>query len=269
MHARPWLARLSFACLAISCAIGMIAAVGTRLDAWDYSLGLFRLFPWCLGFAGVALILGFLWVIWAIAANHGEAARYGLAGLIGAILLLALPLYDISRAVSLPAIHDISTDVENPPQFVALKKLRLQAAREGGEITPASYDGPNLAKGPDGKRASTVSLQKKYYGDIHSRGDLTSPDKFFARAAKAAYKMGWHVIAVVPQEGRIEATDTSFWFGLTDDIAIRVKPAGVGARLDIRSKSRESFASSPFGPTDMGRNAARIRDYLKTITDTY
>ena len=61
-----------------------------------------------------------------------------------------------------------------------------------------------------------------------------------------------------PDAGRIEATDTTFFFGFTDDIVIRVKPAGMGARLDIRSKSR-------VGQNDIGRNAARIHAYVKRL----
>ena len=61
--------------------------------------------------------------------------------------------------------------------------------------------------------------------------------------------------------GRLQASDTTFLFGLTDDIALRVRPAGTGARLDIRSKSR-------VGVSDFGRNAARIGAYLKKIAGT-
>jgi uncharacterized protein (DUF1499 family) len=78
------------------------------------------------------------------------------------------------------------------------------------------------------------------------------------RAFFAVKKMGWHLVAFDPAEGRIECTDTSFWFGFTDDIVIRVMKSGEGARLDIRSKSRLA------GP-DMGVNAFRIRDFVHTL----
>ncbi len=269
MRLRPWLAKLSFAALAIAVAVGLTASLGTRLGFWDYRFGLFALFPWCLAAAALALVSGLAWVLWAMIANRGEAARYGIVGLIGAIALVALPLYDISLAMTSPQIHDITTDVEHPPQFVALLPLRQQDARDGKAVTPARYDGAQTARGPDGETAPISALQRKYYPDIHPRADLTSPQKLFDRAVKTAYRMGWHVIAVVPQEGRIEATDTSLWFGLTGDIAIRVKPAGQGVRLDIRSKSRDDMTGTPFGPTDMGANAARIRSFLKTLSDTY
>jgi uncharacterized protein (DUF1499 family) len=70
--------------------------------------------------------------------------------------------------------------------------------------------------------------------------------------------MGWHLVGFDPEAGTIECTDTSFWFGFTDDIVIRVVKSGEGARLDIRSKSRLA------GP-DMGVNAYRIRSYVKEL----
>jgi hypothetical protein len=269
MRLRPRLAKISFAAFVISALVGTTAALGTRLGYWDLRFGLFALFPWSLGFAAVAFAIGLVWVLWAMIANRGEAARLGVIGFLGSIVILAVPLYDLAMALSSPAIHDISTDIEHPPQFIALAKLRTESARDRKDLTPAEYDGAKLAKGPDGKTESTAALQKKYYGDIHPRADLTSPEKFFDRAVKTAYRMDWHVVAIVPDQGRIEATDTSFWFGFTDDIAIRVKPSGQGVRLDIRSKSREDLTGTPFGPTDMGRNAAHIRSFLKTLTNTY
>lgn len=269
MRLRPWLAKVSFAAFAISLLIGLTAAFGTRLGFWDFRFGLFVLFPWSLYLAAGAFAFGLVWVLWAMITNRGEAARYGIIGFLGSIAILSLPLYDVYMAMTSPAIHDISTDVETPPQFIALAKTRKESARNPKDLTPPDYDGPVAAKGPDGKTSSTVALQKKYYGEIHSRADLTSPEKFFNRAVKTAYRMGWDVVAIVPDQGRIEATDTTFWFGFTDDIAIRVKPSGQGVRLDIRSKSREDLSGTPFGPTDMGRNAARIRSFLKTLSNTY
>jgi hypothetical protein len=255
MRILPWLARLSFAGFVLSLVIGVAAGFGTRLGLWGFRFGLLTLFPWCLYLGIAAFALGLVWAIWALIANRGEAARLGAIGLIGSIAVLATPLYGIYVAKTSPAIHDITTDTEHPPVFVSLMNQRP------GARNPPDYDGPKMAEGPDGKKATTEALQKKYYPDIHSRSELTSPEKLFARAQKAAENMGWNIVSVVPDEGRIEATDTSFWFGFTDDIVIRVKPAGVGARLDIRSKSR-------VGTSDIGKNAARIRAYLKKVAST-
>jgi uncharacterized protein (DUF1499 family) len=59
--------------------------------------------------------------------------------------------------------------------------------------------------------------------------------------------------------GRIEATDTTFWFGFKDDVVVRIHPADGGSRIDVRSLSR-------VGGGDIGTNAARIRTYVKKLT---
>ena len=82
--------------------------------------------------------------------------------------------------------------------------------------------------------------------------------ELFKRGLATVYDMGWNVVAIAPDEGRIEATDTTFFFGFTDDIVIRVKPAGFGAKLDIRSESR-------VGESDGGRNARRISAFRKQL----
>jgi len=71
--------------------------------------------------------------------------------------------------------------------------------------------------------------------------------------------MGWEVVARAPADGRIEAVDTSEWFGLIDDIVIRIRPEGSsGSRVDIRSKSR-------IGQSDFGANARRIRAFIERL----
>jgi uncharacterized protein (DUF1499 family) len=46
--------------------------------------------------------------------------------------------------------------------------------------------------------------------------------------------------------------------GFKDDIVIRVSPAGTGSRIDVRSESR-------LGEGDLGKNARRIRAYLRKV----
>jgi len=84
------------------------------------------------------------------------------------------------------------------------------------------------------------------------------PPVAFSRALEAAERMGWTLVANNPAEGRIEATDTTFWYGFKDDIVIRVTPAGAGSRVDVRSVSR-------VGRSDIGTNARRVRRYLAKL----
>ncbi|MBN9534880.1 MAG: DUF1499 domain-containing protein [Alphaproteobacteria bacterium] len=251
MRALPVLAKLAFATFAISALIGGGAALGTRIGVFDYQLGLLKIFPWCV-FTGLgALALSILWALSALIRNYGTGALYGVIALVGSIAIVSGPLYTIFQARELPPIHDVSTDVMNAPAFEALLPVRVHAD------TPAAYDGPDKLVFR-GKETSVAALQKKYYSDIHPIAILTKPDVLYWRGFEAAKRMGWQIIAFDPKRGRVEAVARSFWFGLPHDVVIRVQPSGLGARLDIRSKSR-------FGNEDFGSNANLIRAYVKTL----
>jgi len=87
---------------------------------------------------------------------------------------------------------------------------------------------------------------------------IVAPADAFKRALQAARDMGWEVVAADAAAGRIEATDTTFWFGFKDDVVIRVEADGTGSRVDVRSVSR-------VGVGDVGANAKRIRAYLRAL----
>jgi uncharacterized protein (DUF1499 family) len=85
------------------------------------------------------------------------------------------------------------------------------------------------------------------------------PAEAFARAERAARAMGWQIVAVAPEAMRIEATDTTLFFGFKDDIVIRVRPSEHGSVVDMRSLSR-------VGTSDVGVNAKRIRAFLARLS---
>jgi uncharacterized protein (DUF1499 family) len=84
------------------------------------------------------------------------------------------------------------------------------------------------------------------------------PDQAYSRALAAVGALGWEIVATVPAEGRIEATDTTAWFGFKDDVVIRIRPQGSASRVDVRSKSR-------VGMSDLGANAERIGRLLDRL----
>jgi uncharacterized protein (DUF1499 family) len=73
-----------------------------------------------------------------------------------------------------------------------------------------------------------------------------------------ADNQGWTIVASDPATGRLEATDTTRWFGFTDDIVVRLTPWGTGTRVDVRSVARR-------GSADTGTNARRIRRFLAAL----
>ncbi len=158
-------------------------------------------------------------------------------------IVMIPPAIFVQKARRVPAIHDISTDTDNPPAFVDVVPLR-QAA---GAANPPEYPGNAVAV-----------EQKKAHTDLAPLDLSVPPAEAFPKALAAARAMGWEIVAERPTEGRIEATATTAWFGFKDDIVIRVAPGGSGTRIDVRSKSR-------VGRSDVGANAARIRDYLAKL----
>ena len=139
--------------------------------------------------------------------------------------LVAIPpalLYE--RAQQLPHIHDVSTDTADPPKFVAVLPLRA-GARNAVDYSPQA--------GVE---------QKRGYPDIAPLRLAASPV----------------VVSAVPDEMRVEATDTSWLFGFKDDVVIRVRSTRDGSVVDVRSLSR-------VGGSDFGVNAKRVRALLRKI----
>ena len=62
------------------------------------------------------------------------------------------------------------------------------------------------------------------------------------------------------REGRIEAVARTAIMGFRDDVVVRIRADGAGARIDMRSSSR-------YGSFDFGANAARIRSLMNEIDD--
>lgn len=142
-----------------------------------------------------------------------------------------------------PPIHDITTDTENPPEFVSL----LAERKATNAPNSAVYD-PDVA-----------AQQKTGYPDLGPLHLDVPPERAFSMAVDAVNEMGWRLAAAVPEEGRIEAVDTTFWSGFVDDVVIRITPAGDNqSRIDVRSLSR-------VGGGDVGKNAARIEEYLEHL----
>lgn len=216
----------------------LIAGPGTRFELWDFRTG-FGLMRWAVYLGGAAVVLSIVLLL-VPRLRRAAAGRLGAALVIG-LLAAGIPLNGVRIARSVPPIHDISTDTGRPPAFVAVLPLRA------GAPNSAEHAGAELAR-----------TQREAYPDLASHRLDVAPDAAFERAAQAARDMGWDIVDTDPAAGRIEATDTTFWFGFKDDVVVRVEPDGAGSRIDVRSVSR-------VGMSDVGANARRIRAYLARI----
>lgn len=224
--------------LSVAALLLVIAAgPGTRLGLWDFRVG-FQLLRWG-AYAGIAGAgLGLVSLLWR---PPGSPLWRPLVAIGLGLVATLIPWSWLEQARRVPPIHDITTDTERPPEFVAILPLRAAAPN------PATYGGPAVA-----------AQQRSAYPDIGPlRLDLP-PGDGFARALAAARASGWEIVAADSAAGRIEATATTGWFGFKDDVVIRVTPEGGGSRVDVRSVSR-------VGMSDVGANAKRIRAYLKRL----
>lgn len=232
------LKRLAIVIALIAALLLLLSGPGARFGLWGYSTGflLMRIaFFAGLGAAALSLLLVLI-------------PKTRATGVVSLVVSLAIglgtafvPWSGVQKARSLPFIHDITTDTVTPPEFVAILPLRADASN------PPEYLGEEVAV-----------EQRKGYPDIETLRLAMPADQAFERALEVATSMGWQIVAAEASEGRIEATDTTFWFGFKDDVVIRVKGNANDSRLDMRSKSR-------VGRSDVGANAARIQQFMKAL----
>jgi uncharacterized protein (DUF1499 family) len=190
------------------------------------------------GIAGLLSLVG-LWP--AVVEGRRGGVLLSLAALVVAAVAFWLPYHQMRIAYSVPPIHDITTDTDNPPAFVAVLPLRV------GAPNTADYEGEKIAE-----------QQRKGYPDLKPLLLAGTPEAALTRALDVAKAMGWTIVAFDQTAGRLEATDTTFWYGFKDDIVVRAVAEGDGTKLDVRSVSR-------VGRSDVGKNAARIRDFLRRM----
>jgi uncharacterized protein (DUF1499 family) len=216
------------------------SVVGGRGDWWDFRTG-YALFRVAL-FGGLAAsVITLTGLVLALLARAGRAALLSLVALGLLIILAAMPAAHLRAAGRVPPIHDISTDLDDPPRFVA--------------VLPRRQGAPN---GAEHGGAEVAAQQRAGYPDLAPARFDAPPDRVLARAVEVARSLGWEIVAVAPAEGRLEATDRTRWLAFRDDVVVRVRPEGAGARVDVRSLSR-------VGRSDLGANARRIRGYLDAL----
>jgi len=229
---------LGFMLAVICAAAAMAAGFGSRYDWWHFTTG-FSILRWAVYGAVGAVVLSGVSIFISRHKRHGLG--WSVTGLVIGLIITAVPASWMYTAMRVPRIHDITTDTQDPPHFVAILPLRRNAPNS------AQYGGSIIAE-----------QQHKAYPDIKPLVVRKPPGEVFKHALDVARGLGWEVVSADSGQGRIEATDTTFWFGFTDDVVVRVKSVQQGTRVDVRSVSR-------VGLSDVGTNAARIRRFLAAM----
>lgn len=254
MHFQHLAARVALAALVLAVLTAAGAILGVRLGLFGFAVGQAVMIPAAvLGVA--ALICALAWLKSAIGRNDGTAKRSGLVALVGALLFLyPLASYGWYGVMGLP-IHDATSDPEDPPQFVALAKLRTAAQN------PVAFDGQRKVRW-DGEDVPIAYALHEYKNGLitkpHSQlmpNNKNPQATLFWRCFKIVNGLGWHIVDYSEKEGRIEATAASPWFGQISDVVVRVRPSGyLGARYDVRAQSR-------MGEKDHGFNIGLVRAF--------
>lgn len=132
-----------------------------------------------------------------------------------------------------PMINDISSDVDDPPEF---------SEGQRGEL-------------PDRFRRAI----RRHYPELVPLELDVPPDRAHELALELIERISsWTVTAVDSSRLIIEGTAETSVLRFVDDWVIRVRPRGDGSVVDMRSASR-------LGRGDFGTNAARIARFLRRL----
>ena len=190
--------------------------------------------------AGVAGVLGLIGLF-------VKRAGSGLFAILSALILLgcaAGPLGIRHNASQVPPIHDITTDTDTSPQFIAVVPLRAQT----GATNPPEYDREQTAQQLEAyPELDTVTVDADY-------------STVFDVSLEVLQEMGLVIVEADEPGGRIEATHTSRWWGFKDDVVIRFNREENPLTIDMRSKSR-------IGGSDLGANANRIETFFSKLDE--
>ena len=190
-------------------------------------------------FAGIAALI--LLVLQILFKRKTVTLGSTIMALLLSTIAIAIPLSMLNKGKSVPPIHDISTDLVNPPEFVAIAPLRADAPN------PVEYAGVEAATQ---QRAAYPELQTLNYPQ--SKSELVEATK------QVINNLGWQLVNIDANQGIIEATDRTMWFGFKDDVIVRITDNGSKRLVDIRSKSR-------VGGSDLGKNAERIHGFIEEL----
>lgn len=150
-----------------------------------------------------------------------------------------------NKASTNPVTYNVTTDLVDPPMF-----SQAVLDRRGEASNPVELDDRNR------------ELLRDAYGDVQPLVLNSSKERVYSIALALVSERGWEIITQDKQDGTIEATASTFWFGYKDDVVVRVRgnDDGDSATVDLQSVSR-------IGQTDLGKNAERIRSFLKDLSE--
>lgn len=238
--------------VAVLSALGFpLALAGFRLGLYQFGTS-FKLLSYSFYLAVAVFLVGL--VLFFI---HRRSKPTSSRNALIAVAISLIPIVGLGSQIfvasSVPAIHNISTDIVDPPQFDTIVAMR------GKGTNPLEYriEGGNLGE-----------IQRDAYPDIKTITANIDIASAFDKAVSIAENLGWDILdksvdwkTVGKNEANetiIEATQTTTLWQFKDDIVIRLRSNSQTpdtTYIDLRSVSR-------IGQSDLGANARRIQRFI-------
>ncbi|MDA9877580.1 DUF1499 domain-containing protein [bacterium] len=152
---------------------------------------------------------------------------------------MLLTLYSLGlEGIGAPNLHDISTDMENPPALVYAQMTRSEY--EGTSVYPIEH----------------VVQQLAAYPDIKSLPVAVSARDAFRLSMYVSSLLGWSIVSENVAIGQIDLRSKTRFIGFKTNIAIRITPIDTSNSLiDVRSATLNA-------ERDFALNASRIRAFF-------
>ncbi|GAA4038608.1 DUF1499 domain-containing protein [Parerythrobacter jejuensis] len=241
MTEHPWTRRISGLAFWLALAAVLVAFAGMTLARFDIvgKLQGFSMFLYMVPIAGIAALIAVVALIMNWRAGW-PAVRKAVLGLIIGAGAFGAATVAMSAATEVPAIHDITTDLDTPPEFAEL-----------------SIPADNM-RGVDGVE-DWKAQHREGYPDLDGITVDQTVEQVITRAAEIAEDKGWDVAASDAATGRFEAVSYASYIKFEDIVVLRAVPTEDGkTRVDMRSVSR-------VGVSDLGENAKRIEGFLAAL----
>jgi len=204
-----------------------------------------RLFGIAVIGAAIALALALVALV-RIWQDGSRGSRRALMAIFAAGLVLAGPAWSLPKLMLHPPVAEVVTDTGSPPSFRKLASVRAEVA---DKMRTAASQPPGATT--RGETLTTTPLRVE-----------RSAEETFSLVRESIDELGWTIVSATPPAegsfGYIEAVDRSFLFGITGDVALRVRGDGGSARVDVRSASR-------YVVHDLGGNSERVSNLFSEV----
>ena len=242
---------LGWTCAMLSLAAFLLAVVGYRQGWISYGVAKGAM----VGLATPMLaLLAVAFGLVGLASSLVAKPRAGAAASLGAVAAGALIFAAWSQAdrvsAATPPVHDVATDWTDPPTFSPRMMMARGPRSNPVELAPTVPEGPSRA-GPGFLGRPVAEVNARTCPAATPAVLTTPPADAYARAKAAVQAAHMALQTDDPAGGRLEASVARGLWGVTDDLVVRVRPEGAGARVDLRSIARA-------GLNDGGANCARI-----------